>query len=226
MISIDDFAFIHPFSCIVSGPSGSGKSVHVCNILSDSSYIIKNLNSKPRVLWVYGVWQKLYDKAIDVDIDYQQSMPTEDQFKEYDIIVFDDLMNELRNDDLLSKAFTKYSHHYETSVFFITQNLFLKSHQFRDASLSAHYMILFRNRRDQQQAMTLGRQMYPQDASMFMEVYDDATKEKYGYIRVTLIFCDEQLRLMTRYTSADVCHIADRKFSPITYVPKQFLTQS
>ena len=226
MISLDDFAFVHPFTCIVSGPSGSGKSVHVQNILNDSQYIVKNLKVSPKVLWIYGVWQKLYDQVLDIDIDYQSSMPDEQSFKDNDIIIFDDLKNEMRNDEMLSKAFTKYSHHFETSVFFITQNLFLKSAHFRDASLSSHYMILFNNRRDQSQTMALGRQLYPQDGTMFMEVYNDATKERFGYIRVSLIYCDERLCLITRYTSFDVKHISDRKFSPITYVPRQFLSKS
>ena len=225
MFSLEDIAFVHPFSCIVSGPSGSGKSFHVRNILADAQYLIKNLEQKPKVLWVYGIWQNMYDDEIDVEIDYQEIFPSEDQFRLYDLVVFDDMMSEMRNDERLSKAFTKYSHHFNTSVFFITQNLFLRSAHFRDASLSAHYMILFRNRRDQNQTMMLGRQLYPQDSSMFMDVYNDSTKERYGYIRITLIYCNELFRLITRYTSADVKHLEDRQFSPICYVPKQFLSQ-
>ena len=225
MYSLDDVSFIHPFSCIVSGPSGSGKSVHVRNILFDSQFLIKNLEHKPNVLWIYGIWQKLYDDEIDVKIDYQESFPEENQFKFYDIIIFDDLMSEMRNDERLSKAFTKYSHHFNASIFFITQNLFLRSPHFRDASLSTHYMILFKNRRDENQTMTLGRQLYPQDANMFMEAYNDSTKDQFGYIRITLIYCNELFRLVTRYTSADVKHLTNRKFSPICYVSKQFLTK-
>jgi len=226
MYSLEDIAFVHPFSCIVSGPSGSGKSVHVRNILKDSLYLIKNLEHEPKVLWIYGVWQKMYDEDISVHIDYQELFPTEAQFIEYDVIIFDDLMSEMRNDERLSKAFTKYSHHFNASIFFITQNLFLRSAHFRDASLSSHYMILFKNRRDQNQTMTLGRQLYPQDSSMFMEAYNDATAARYGYIRITLIYCDEKFRLLTRYTSTDISHIEDRQFSPIAYVSKQFLAQS
>ena len=226
MYTLEDIAFVHPFTCIVSGPSGSGKSFHVRNILEDALYLIKNLEHTPKVLWIYGVWQKMYDEPIDVDIDYQKDFPSDEQFKNYDIIIFDDLMSEMRSDERLSKTFTKYSHHYNASVFFITQNLFLRSAHFRDASLSTHYMILFRNRRDQNQTMMLGRQLYPQDASMFMEAYNDATEARYGYIRITLIYCDEKFRLITRYTSADVINIEDRKFSPICYVSKQFLSKS
>ena len=226
MYSLDDIAFSHPFSCIVSGPSGSGKSYHVRNILKDALYLIKNLENEPKILWVYGIWQSLYDENTDVNIDYSESFPTEEQFKSYDIIIFDDLMSEMKNDDRLSKAFTKYSHHFNTSVFFITQNLFFKSSHFRDASLSAHYMIIFKNWRDQTQIMALSRQLYPQNSSMFMEVYNDATKERFGYIRVSLVFCDEKFRLLTRYTSKDVQHLVGRKFSPICYVPKTFFDQS
>lgn len=226
MYSLDDIAFIHPFTCIVSGPSGSGKSFHVRNILQDAAYLIKNLDRTPKVLWIYGIWQKMYDDVIDVDIDYQASFPSEEQFKLYDLIIFDDLMNELRNDERLSKTFTKYSHHFNTSVFFVTQNMFLKSPHFRDASLSAHYFIIFKNMRDQSQIMSLARQMYPNDTNMFIEAYTDATKEKHGYIRVALIYCDEKFRLITRYTSTDVTHLANRKFSPICYVSSRVLSQS
>lgn len=49
-----DASFQTPFNMIVSGPSGSGKSVFVQKLL-DSPI----LGTKPReVVWCYGVWQR------------------------------------------------------------------------------------------------------------------------------------------------------------------------
>ena len=53
------------------------------------------------------------------------------------------------------------SHHSDTSVIYLVQNLFSKNKESRTISLNAQYMIVFKNPRDSSQLANLARQMYP-----------------------------------------------------------------
>ena len=48
--------FISPFSMIVAGPSGSGKSILVRRILKNQYFLITPKKEAINVLWVYGQW--------------------------------------------------------------------------------------------------------------------------------------------------------------------------
>lgn len=56
----EKFQFVHPFTIIVAGPTMSGKSTWIKNLL----LLNKQLISPPseRILWIYKRWQPLYDE--------------------------------------------------------------------------------------------------------------------------------------------------------------------
>ena len=53
--------------------------------------------------------------------------------------------------------------------------------------MNTHIIILFRNKRDETQIDTLGKQLFPSNKQAFIEAYNDATEYQYGYL---LIDCD------------------------------------
>ena len=53
-------------------------------------------------------------------------------------------------------------------------------------SLNTQYSILFKNPRDQLQVMTLSRQMFPHRSYLFMDQFNQATAEPYGYLVIDL----------------------------------------
>ena len=53
-------------------------------------------------------------------------------------------------------------------------------------SLNSHYIVLFKNARDEQQVMTLARQMYPGNSQHFMDIYKAATDKPYGYLVIDI----------------------------------------
>ena len=57
VVKSTNMTFKHPFSMVVSGPSGSGKSVWTKKLLLSS--LIQP--SPERIVWCYGQWQPLYD---------------------------------------------------------------------------------------------------------------------------------------------------------------------
>ncbi|XP_048252517.1 E3 ubiquitin-protein ligase TRIM56-like [Haliotis rufescens] len=103
-------------------------------------------------------------------------------------LVIDDLLgdNTKEEETEVLRWFTKKSHHRNTSVLYLTQNLFAQSPQHRTISLNAHYMVLFKNPRDALQIDSLARQVFPGKVPFLREAYEDATREPYTYLFLDL----------------------------------------
>lgn len=139
--------FTHPFTCVIAGQSGSGKSFFVRELLEHTRefthvqlFIGTSIDQNQQ-------FQKLVDESdklpfslsvCDVDDKYGLDSLNESSFQS-DVLalcnesfaqgnklclIFDDLMTELGNCKLLSNLFSKTSSHTQTSVIMITQNLF------------------------------------------------------------------------------------------------------
>ena len=74
-------------------------------------------------------------------------------------------MNQCNESEQVMNLFTVGSHHKNTSVFFLTQNIFSKGKFTRDISLNSNYLIIFKNPRDQLQFQILARQMFPNNTN-------------------------------------------------------------
>jgi hypothetical protein len=218
-MDVKHLQFKHPFTGVVSEPTGSGKTVLMREILKNNGTTFYNIRCKPKVLWAYGQWQDSYNNLIEnVTLKYFEGLPSEDELKDMkpDIIIVDDLMAELSGEVRLSNLFTKGSHHMNISVFFIVQNLFHKGKEMRTVNLNTHYYIILKNPRDKLQVMALGRQIYPGKANYFLESYENATLEPYGYLCIDLKGdTPENVRLRTDITKAIKGYP-----NPTVYIPK------
>ncbi len=57
---VDDTVFQHPFTCMLAGPTMSGKTTILTKILSNTQVLIdKKID---RVIYCYARWQNSYDK--------------------------------------------------------------------------------------------------------------------------------------------------------------------
>ena len=125
----------HPFTCIVAGPTGCGKTTFVARMLRNASAMIDP--PPERVTWYYGEWQAGY-KNLDIpNMRMEEGLPQSfDNDGKRGLVVLDDLMAE--TDERVTNLFTKKSHHCNTSVIYLVQNLFSKKqrkpyHQFECA---------------------------------------------------------------------------------------------
>jgi hypothetical protein len=106
----------HPFTGIVSGPTGSEETYFIRELLKHkpSDVILEE------VLWCYVEWQPMYR---DIQATFHEGLlamlPSDGKIR---LVIVDDLMREA--DSRVVDLFTKGSHHRNISVFFITQNLF------------------------------------------------------------------------------------------------------
>ena len=185
---VETEVFIHPFNCIISGPTMGGKTFLLKEILKYKDILIKP--SPNNLIYCYKSWQPSYDsmKSQLHNIEFVEGLLDTESLdsSQVNLVVFDDLMNECINSNPIMDLFTVGSHHKNTSVFFLTQNLFSKGKFARDISLNSSYMIIFRNPRDQQQLQILARQIYPNKSKCMIESFEDATKVPYGYLLLDL----------------------------------------
>lgn len=194
----------HPFTCLIAGPTGCGKTHFVlqlikCNIIDPQPV---------RIIWCYGEYQDFHRHYPQIEFveglhfDTDPTQPT--------LLIIDDLMQE--TDERVTKLFTKGSHHRNISVLYLVQNLFGKNKEHRTISLNAHYMVIFKNPRDGSQITHLAKQMYPDNVKYVKEAFADATLQPHGYLFVDLKQdTPDNLRLRT--------NIFDRQ--QIVYVPNK-----
>lgn len=175
----------HPFSAIIAGPSGCGKSFFVKKFLKHLGKMVDTNFS--RVLFYYSEWQNTY-LEMGQNVDFHEGLPQVSDFsidKRPKLIIIDDLMRE-SSDKTVVDIFTKYSHHKNLSVIYLTQNLFHQGRGQRDISLNAHYIVVFKNPRDRAQIQHFARQLYPDNVKFIQEAYHDATNIPHGYLLIDL----------------------------------------
>ena len=171
---------------MVSGPTQAGKTFWIKKLLS-SNMFTQPISS---ILYCYGVYQKSYENMqFENKIEFHEGLPSQEKIEtlndgQFHVIVLDDLMEHIVKSIDVQNLFTRLCHHYNISAIFVTQNIFVKGPYSRTVSLNTHVIVLFANKRDESQAMYLGRQLYPGNSKMFLEAYEDATSKRYGYLVV------------------------------------------
>ena len=177
--------FKHPFTMTVSGPTSCGKTTWLKQVLQHGA-----ITPAPfQIIWCYREWQPLYSEMLQQipNIRFVEgiSIPEVDiQFPH--LIVLDDLMTEATKNKEISNMFTVGSHHRNMSIVCLLQNAFYQGKENRTMSLNSHYLVLFKNPRDQLQVSYLARQMYPHNTGYFMEKFLKATSQPYGCLVVDL----------------------------------------
>ena len=203
--------WIHPFTSIIVGPTGSGKS-------SFSSRFILNINemmspTPHEIIWCYSEWQNKYENLQKNGVIFHEGLPNISDWEagRRRLVIFDDLM--LEADERVLSLFVKGSHHRDISVFYIVQNLFNKNKIQRDLSINTHYIVFFKNPRDTLSLTALSRQAFGNRSRYVSEAFKDATQKPHGY----LLFdfkqdTPDELRLRTNIFPGE---------QHIVYIPKK-----
>jgi len=180
----NSFVFAHPFSMIVAGPSRSGKTYWVINLLLNAKKRIKPIPSK--IVYCYAHWQPKYDvlKKHVPNVQWHEGMPTKSYLDEISdaIVVLDDLMADSVNNQTVMSIFTERSHHQNISVILLLQNLFHQGKQSRSINTNAQFLVLFKNPRDRLQIKTLAMQMFPEKWRKFLETFEHETNKPRGKV--------------------------------------------
>jgi hypothetical protein len=186
-----DLRFKNPSSFLLAGGSQSGKTTLTMNILRNIDRLFEDPRCKQNIIFYYHQWQHSYEsfKKENIVKEWINKLPTQDDVLEKtllykdkggSIIVIDDFAQEVTRDTV--NIFSILVHHTNTVVFLLTQNIFPKNPVFRDISLNASYVIVFKNPRDSLQIVSFAKQFSPGNNKFVVDSYADATKRPYSYL--------------------------------------------
>lgn len=209
------FFFQHPTTILISGPTRSGKTYFVISTLE--FHLINPFPTK--ILWFYKEWQTAYDNVLKKipNIEFINGIDEQklEQINSLDrnLVVMDDLMNSASTSKQVANLFTQESHHKNLTVILLVQNLFHQGKEMRTISLNAHYIILYKNPRDQSQIKYLSQQIFPDNSKFLTNVFHHATAVPHSYLIIDLhpetsedlrilsnIFPDEKIRVYVPIT--------------------------
>ena len=175
-----------PFTMLVCGASGSGKSFLTLKMLSCKDRVMSFAPEK--IVWCYGAagalpMNNISDNENIKNIEYHNGLPGIDLLEGGNmILIIDDLMQQAKGSGIVADIFTKYSHHNNITCICLLQNIFPKGSEIRNISLNSNYIVLMKNSRDLAQINHLARQMFPGRANCLTSAYQDATKEPFSYL--------------------------------------------
>jgi len=177
----DDLKFKHPFSCLVSGPSKSGKTSFCIRLL-------QNLDLRGGIICCYSE-KTVVPKSEKLPLNTTYHEGVQENFGggggKPRLVILDDVLNDVYSKQVCD-LFTRGSYNRNISVILIIQNLFNRSRYCRDISLNAHYMAALKNVGDKKQFAYLANQVYPEDSLSIYNAYHDATQNPHGYLILDL----------------------------------------
>lgn len=205
--NISSYCFKHPFTCIIAGSTGSGKTYFLTNLLLNSDLMI----DKPieNLVYCYGsylpeTFARLKTKFPTIKLIDGLDNTLQFDSEKVNVLIIDDLMTDCVKSSIICDYFTKGSHHSNLSVILLSQNIFQKGNFSRTINMNAHYVIYFKNPRDNQQIQFIGRQMYPGKSKILTEAYEDAVSRPHGYIFIDFRQeTSDSLRLKTNILPSD-----------------------
>ena len=180
--------FEHPFSMIVVGPSRSGKTHWVIDLLVNMERrIIPNPAS---ITYCFTHWQEQYEYLEEKvpSVQFYEGLPSTTDFNSLfnAVVVFDDLMDVSLSNQNIMDMFIAKSRHQNISVILTMQNIFYQGVKSRSIQLNSQYMVLFKNEHDRHQLKKIAKQMYPQKWKNFMENFEHETSKPFGKVILAL----------------------------------------
>jgi hypothetical protein len=177
------FQFSHPARILLVGPSASGKTEFVKNIIRYRNDLFTTPTE--RIIFVFRYRQSWFGEF--PYIEFTTEVPPLLNPEQPSLVIIDDLACEKSVLKECASLFVRGSHHMNASVIFISQNLFISSPDFRTISLNASQFILFKTVRGLHQIEMLGRQIFGiKNSKEFIAAYRDATERPYSYLLLDL----------------------------------------
>ena len=109
------FRFMHPFTCMVAGMTGSGKTVWVKSLLQQAQEVVQLPPEK--IVWCYSQWQPAYMELMVTvpKIEFVKGIPSElenDSFfdiNKRNLMVIDDQMENASGDENRQPVYQRFS---------------------------------------------------------------------------------------------------------------------
>lgn len=184
-----DLSLQHPFNGLVAGVTGCGKSFFVAKLIEHRK--IRISPTPERIIWCYTEYQ---DKLFNSILNHSPSVEFHEGLLDVAIldasirnfVILDDLLCEIANNKEITNLFIRGSHHRNTSVLILMQNLYYPGKEIRTLNLNAHYLVIFKSPRDLSSIFHLGKQIAPTNSKFVADAFRQATTASYGYLFVDL----------------------------------------
>jgi GTPase SAR1 family protein len=180
----NDLSFQIPSNIMLWGSSSSGKTTLLLKIVKNAREMFY---PKPaQIVYSYGEFNDAVPKMRAMGVTVYAAVPTPEFLKTCAkplLLILDDQMLAVSK-NFLDELFTKISHHQNICVIFVTQNMFAKN--LLVARQNSHYIIMMRAPNSAMHIKTLAIQLFADKYREFMNAYNDATKEPYGYLVIDL----------------------------------------
>ena len=198
----------HPSSVIIAGPSGSGQSELVEQLLKEWT-LFEKLPRK--IVYCYDQWQPRFDQ-MKRSCTFYKGIPVEGSlakwFKPQDngLQILDDLMEESGNDKRVLDLFTKDCHHRGVTAFYLTQDLFPPGKFAKTINRNAYYVICFKSPRDKTGIRNLLLQVYPERWKKVLQLFLKLTARPFGYFMLDLHpASQDKFRIWSHLTKREGC---------------------
>ena len=190
----------------VAGPSQSGKTEFVLRLLANRNEMFRS--PLENVLWCFGIYDsKLQSVLQSRGYKTHRGLPKEQDIEPNSICVLDDLLSESESSKEVTNMCTRAAHHKPCFIILISQNLFSGGKEARTRSLNTHYYVIFKNPRDKLQFEILARQISPTHSKDLIAMYEDATRNPYGYLIIDFTQdCPENIRYRRNIFELPVAH--------------------
>ena len=170
-----------PSSVIIAGPSGSGKS----ELVEQWLRYLNVFQVKPnKIVYACDRWQPRFDRMQKKDgIQFHRGLPDGGQ------------------DKRVLDLFTKDSHHRNITVLYLTQDLFPPGKFSKTINRNAHYIVAFKNPRDQTGIRTILLQAFPDRWRQVLRLFKRITSRPFGYLMLDVYpASDDRYRLWSHLT--------------------------
>lgn len=175
----------HPFTMVIYGPTGSGKTRWVRRLIENSETVCEP--PPRRIIYIYSIWQPIFADFRRMGVELVKGL-SEGLMDQFDgsvpvWIILDDVMNEAMESDEVSKMFTQGSHHLNLSIIFIVQNLFMRSKRSDRAQSiykNVHYGVYFNNPRDKTIMVNFAKQFAPKKSDALLKTFNWITQTPYN----------------------------------------------
>ena len=203
-----DAQFKHPFTCLINGPSGSGKTTFVKNLMEDGDLISTTFDkiyiflgtpadqnkifmsmqsnfpeNKVEIIHLTKIYPNLKKSNFKKEITEVLENNNKKNLKS--CIIFDDLMSEISDTDILVDMYSKLSTHTNTSIISLTQNLFHKGSGSSNVTIyrNTKILVVFESRNDTTVFRTLATKFatHEHPARQMMKFFSSVTAV-YRYI--------------------------------------------
>lgn len=179
--------FKAPFKSLLIGPSNSGKTTLIYDILQTDDIFDTKFHC---ITYYYSEYQPLFDemKKSVKSISFVEGLPEKIEKHEdkFCLLILDDLVAAASNSEIILDLFLKKAHHQKKCCYLLTQNAYYPGKYFRNLSLNSDYVIMFKPIRDKLQALQFFRQIFPQKHNFNCGLVHSIMREPYSYLMLDL----------------------------------------